>query len=86
MRKFLNELCTRFATLDVEIEMRDLLIQASAVLKAEAATHGHSHWDDKGTHGRNCPICIAQYEAGGWDMARKIDAFLETISESINKE
>lgn len=24
---------------------------------------GHHHWDEKGTHGANCPICIRQFEA-----------------------
>jgi hypothetical protein len=27
------------------------------------AIEGHGHWDSKGTHGANCPICERQFAA-----------------------
>lgn len=64
-----------------EQELEALLREARTVIDSELSGHGHDHWDKQGNHGRTCPRCIVQRDAGGFDMLRKIDAALAAIAE-----
>ena len=68
-----------------EQELEALLREARTVIDSELSGHGHDHWDKQGNHGRTCPRCIVQRDAGGFDMLRKIDAALAEPAQNAGQ-
>ncbi len=65
--KFLDELQEENKQLKLKLKRIDC---AYKFLHKNATFQGHQHWDRKGTHGTNCPLCLEIRQAR--DKADKI--------------